>query len=334
MRSRLAQIAQMRRVAVRALAAYRLPAPRLRFVAHGENTTFRVRVAGPEGGEFLLRVHRPDRHGRGVDTVAAVSSELCWLEALRRDTALEVPEPVRTGDGALTVTVADEVPGPRVCSVLRWMDGRVEAGSPRPARFRRLGAAMARLHEHADQWTPPDGFTRIRWDADAFFGDSMIYGGVPAARCWELLPSPLRRRFEAVAETVRPVLSAVAAAPGGVGLIHADLHLETALFHRRGIQLIDFDDCGFGPRAYEFAVALWELRRRDDYGAFRQALLDGYDRRLPAGMEHLDDLIAAREVAFALWYVGTAQVNPAFQADLGETLAASQQFLDWLRGPT
>jgi hypothetical protein len=78
---------------------------------------------------------------------------------------------------------------------------------------------------------------------------------------------------------------------------------------------------------------LWELRRRDDYGAFREALLDGYRRPLPPGTEHLDDLIAAREVAFALWYVGTAQVNPAFQAGLGGTLAGSERLLDELRRP-
>jgi Ser/Thr protein kinase RdoA (MazF antagonist) len=143
----------------------------------------------------------------------------------------------------------------------------------------------------------------------------------------------LRVRFDDVAATVRPLLSTIAEAPGGVGLIHADLHLENALFHGPEIRLIDFDDCGFGPRAYELAVALWELRQPDDYGALREALFDGYDLPVPAGIEHLDDLIAAREVAFALWFIGTAQVNPSFQAHLDETLAGSARHLDRLRGP-
>ena len=167
---------------------------------------------------------------------------------------------------------------------------------------------MAELREHADGWTPPDGFIRIRWDAEAFFGDSMIYGGVSATRCWQLLPTLLRRRFEDVAATVRPVLAGIAGSSRGVGLIHADLHLENALFHEQEIRPIDFDDCGVGPRAYEFAVALWELRQRDDCGAFREALLDGYGRPLPPGIEHLDDLIAAREVAFA--HSGPASTSP------------------------
>ena len=46
------------------------------------------------------------------------------------------------------------------------------------------------------------------------------------------------------------------------------------------MKLIDFDDCGTGPRLYELAVALWELRDEEGYAAFRDALLDGY-RRAP-----------------------------------------------------
>ncbi len=41
---------------------------------------------------------------------------------------------------------------------------------------------MARLHDHADQWRIPPGFVRIRWDWETFFGDTMVYGGINAAR--------------------------------------------------------------------------------------------------------------------------------------------------------
>ena len=51
------QIARLRHLAVQALGAYPLVAPELRFVAHGEITTFRVDAmvaGGPD--RFLLRV--------------------------------------------------------------------------------------------------------------------------------------------------------------------------------------------------------------------------------------------------------------------------------------
>jgi hypothetical protein len=71
------RVGRMRRVAVRALHAYPLVDPELRFVADEENATFRVDATAPDGRDrFLLRVHRPARHGRNVDSAAAVGSEL------------------------------------------------------------------------------------------------------------------------------------------------------------------------------------------------------------------------------------------------------------------
>ena len=322
MLSRRSQIAQLRRLAREALDAYPLADPELRFIAHGENTTFRVDARAPGGRErFLLRVHRPARHGRNVDTAAAVGSELCWLAALRADTGLAVPEPFRTTGGNLTTIVTSrQVPQPRVCSVLRWMEGRIHAAAPRPVHLRRLGGVMAQLHEHAAGWRPPPGFVRIRWDWETFFGDTMVYGGLNAADVWDLLPGDLRRQFDRVASRMEHVMTRLGSAADSTGLIHADLHPGNALFWHDEVRVIDFDDCGFGYWLYDIAVALWELRHRHDYGQFRDALINGYTqhRPLPGDLTLLDDFIATRDVAFGLWFTGTAQANPAFRADLDE----------------
>jgi Ser/Thr protein kinase RdoA (MazF antagonist) len=331
------QIARMRQLAVRALDAYPLADPELRFVAHGENTTFRVDATASGGRDrFLLRVHRPARHGRHVDPAAAIRSELDWLTALRADTGLPVPEPFRAVDGNLTTAATSaNVPEPRVCSVLRWMDGRIHAAAPRPVHLRRLGSVMARLHDHAGQWRVPAGFMRIRWNWETFFGDTMVYGGVSAADAWDLLPDDLRRRFDRVAARMKRVLSQLGDGADQTGLIHADLHLGNALFWRDEVRVIDFDDCGFGYWLYDIAVALWELRHRDDYDQFRAALIEGYTRHRPlppGGLAHLDDFIAARDVAFGLWFAGTAQVNPAFRADIDEVMGNIGSSLDALLG--
>jgi Ser/Thr protein kinase RdoA (MazF antagonist) len=329
----------LRRVAVRALDAYPLAEPRLTFVAHGENTTFQV-IARVDGGtveRFLLRVHRPMRHGRFIDSGAAIAAELRWLTALRAQTDLSVPEPLRTRDGDLTTTAsAPGVRRPRVCSVLRWMDGRRYAGSPRPVYLHRLGGAMARLHNHADKWPRPEGFVRIQWDWETFFGDTMQYGGINAAQVWDLLPDDLRSRFDRVAVAARQAMTQLGDGPDAVGLIHADLHLDNALFAGDDVKLIDFDDCGIGYRMYDVAVALWELRHRADYEAFRTALIDGYTAQRPLPKDHIDFLdtfIAVREVAFGLWFVGTAQVNPVFHDRLPKVLAAIGRSLEVLQRP-
>jgi len=318
--SRRSQVARLRQVALAALAEFPIPEGRLTFVTHGENTTFRH--DGP-GGRHLVRVHRPQRHGRDADTGAAIASELAWLRAIRADTELEVPEPVETRDGKpmTTVTAAGET---RVVSVLRWMDGRIVEGSARPTHLYRIGVAMAALHRHADAWQPPAGFTRIRWDDEAFFGNVMIYGDVPAAECWDLLPAPLRARFERVAERMTPVM----AAAEDVGLIHADLHLGNVVFFGDSVRLIDFDDCGTGPRLYELAVALWEIRDEKGYEEYRDALLSGYATGREIDTSLVDDYIAVRQLAFDLWFTGTANVNPDFAKRVDEVHAWSLGMLD------
>lgn len=313
--SKRAQVARIRRTAVRALADFPVEEPRLTFIAHGENTTFRV--DSPDA-RYLMRVHRPNRHGPGVDSQVAVGSELDWLAALQADTELNVPTPTRTRSGQW-ITVAEGL----VCSLLGWQRGRMQSASPRSVHFRRLGGVLARLHDHAAGWTPPAGFVRMRWDWETFFGNTMEYGGVSAAGCWDLLPAPVRAQFDEIARRMRTVMTELGSGPDTFGLIHADLHLENALFDRGAVRLIDFDDCGFGYWLYDIAVPLWEYRGRPDHAEIRAALLAGYaeTRELP-DLTHLDAFIATRDVAFGLWFAGMAQVNPAFAADLDKVMTS------------
>jgi Ser/Thr protein kinase RdoA (MazF antagonist) len=316
-------------VATRALTSYDLKYASLEFIAHGENTTFRV--TGPDGARYLLRVHRPNRHGRAVDSRQAVQSELEWLAALRTDTTLAVPEPVRSITGELTTTeTTDDIDEPRVCSLLRWMDGRNHSRSARPIHLRRIGAVLAQLHNHADHWHVPDRFVRIRWDHAAYFGNTMVYGNVDAADVWTLLPLELRDVCARVADDVGAVMLTLGDGANVFGLVHADAHLDNVLFSGQQACLIDFDDCGFGYRIYDAAVALWELRHRSDYEEFQMAFVYGYTQHRPLPneqLEHLDLFIAAREVAFALWLVGMAQTRESFRAVLAAELAHIERSL-------
>ncbi|MBX3031175.1 MAG: phosphotransferase [Chloroflexi bacterium] len=318
--SRRSQVMRLRRVALEAVRQYPLPEGRLTFLAHGENTTFRF---DDTAGRALVRVHRPERHGRAADAGIAIASEIAWLRAIRTDTDLAVPEVLRASDQRVVVE-AEAAGVARMCSVLRWMDGRIHVDSARPVHLFRLGAAMAALHDHADAWTPPDWFRRIRWDHETFFGDVLVYGGIPAADCWDLLPAALRKRFGVVRDRMRDIMNA----EEDVGLIHADPHLGNAVFRGVQVQLIDFDDCGIGPRIYDLAVALWELRDADDHVRYRDALVEGYRSVRDIDVTHLDDYIALRQVAFQLWHSGTAQVDPVFAAESEHIERWSLRMLD------
>jgi hypothetical protein len=81
------------------LAAYGLEDARLTLLSHRYNTTFRVEVPG---GPYVLRISRPQ-----VQTAETIESEMAWLGALRRETDLGVPEPVRSRDGPHVVLAGD-----------------------------------------------------------------------------------------------------------------------------------------------------------------------------------------------------------------------------------
>ena len=84
------------------------------------------------------------------------------------------------------------------------------------------------------------------------------------------------------------------------------------------------------------------LSRHDWQAAFDAAgavLVDSPEREAERADMHaeaawwlgrLDTFIAAREVAFGLWFVGTAQVNPMFHANLDNELGAIRRSLDTL----
>ena len=205
------------------------------------------------------------------------------------------------------------------------------AGAPRPERLWKLGDAMGRMHLYASEWTPPEAFARPRWDWETFFGGAVLFGELSAESAQRLLPCGLRDHALRVSQRAWVVMEELGFAEDRFGLIHADLHLRNVLFWRDEIRIIDFDDLGYGHWLYDLAVALCELRFRDDYEALRSALIEGYVRQRPlltGELDYIDDFIAVRLVWFALWFTGHAQVNSAFRARLDNVHADVVRSLD------
>lgn len=292
-------------------------------IQYEQNATFRVDAPG---GRFLLRINRP-----GNRSEAEIESEMAWLAALRRDTELQVPEPVATSDGRLAVTVDDPgVPGPRTCALLRWIDGRFVNRRLTPRHLARMGANMAALQAHAAAWTPPPGFVRWRLDgltaearrASVTGPDGPTPARIPddrdAERAVDLVGSLLSADEARIAgravEAARWAFGELAALDGSQGLIHGDLHQENTLFTGDVAAAIDFDDCGWGFCLYDLAVPLSELTERRRFPALRAAMLDAYARTRPLPPDAdriIDALIAYRGLQLIAWILESRD-HPAF----------------------
>jgi Ser/Thr protein kinase RdoA (MazF antagonist) len=153
----------------RALALWGLAAMPVRFIAGRENRVYRVST--PQG-DFALRLKRP-----GYRSDAELLAELQWLEAMYA-AGVKVPRPQPALSGSLLETI-----GAQRVDMIGWLPGTPLGRSRAPLAladaprvFRKLGAAMADLHEACDSWVKPAGFERCAWDIEGLVGDAPVWG--------------------------------------------------------------------------------------------------------------------------------------------------------------
>lgn len=323
--SKRGQLQRLRQVGLTALAAYEVPEPRLVPLHHIENTTFRVLAADQQ--QYVLRIQRPDSHA------AAIRGEMAWLLALRRDTELAVPEPVPNRVGSfVTVAASDDMPEPRNCVLLRWLDGRFFDKKFTPNQLEQVGIFTAKLHEHAAHWQPPADFVRGRSDAITEKARRVLW---QPKRAGDFAPQPsdedvmrtialVKDLFSTkdaeviarVLQHIRTVFQQLGESKEVFGLIHADLHQANYLFQRGRACAIDFDDCGWGHYLFDLNVTLRELAHLPNYPSLRAALLAGYRSIRPLSADHeryLDIFFALRRIQLMIWVIESRD-HPAFRA--------------------
>lgn len=275
-----------------AAAEWGLCGAHLQFVAGRENQVYRVSDAS---GDYALRLKRP-----GYRTRIEIESELQWMAALDRAGIL-VPRPVLSLKGQLLEPVDGHL-----VDLLTWLPGqtlgaaRHESPAPDIHRlFCALGQQMARLHGASDAWVKPADFSRVRWDADGLLGEAPLWG-----RFWEhpRLSVADRRLFEDFRAVARRDLDRLQDRLD-FGLIHADLVRENVLLLGDRIGVLDFDDGGWGFRAFDLATTLLKFMDSPGYPVLREALLQGYLGVRAMDVGPLDLFLALRAVTYVGWVV-------------------------------
>jgi len=338
------QAERLGNLAKKALESYPFKQAQIQLITHGENTVFSVILPNSSledrednpycSDRFILRIHRAN-----YLSVEAIESELSWLHFLCHEAKLPVPEPISTADEKLwTLARSSEIPEPRVCSLTRWVKGRSLADERRASRlklenFEAIGRLMGKLHDQAENWSLPANFTRPRWDWNGLFGEGAGYSN-DGALVWELTPPPYRSLFEAVSEKVKKVMAFLGEEKEQFGLIHGDLWLGNLLVCGDEIRPIDFADCGFGYWGYDLARFLSDFSYSQNFSLYLDKVLSGYTqiRAFPEEqLTHLHTLIAAQQVALALWRIARSRDHLSFRStleeDLQETAEEVERFL-------
>lgn len=279
------------------LRAYGLKDAEITPAATNNNRVFKV-VAAQQS--YALRLHRPGHKRR-----AWIQSELIWLGDLRRDTALNVPEPVRTENGDWLVE-ADGV----FSSLLRWQDGDfLTSATISIEQVRAAGTFLGHLHRYATAYVPPPDFERPRLDAEGLFGENSPYNPGENARIFTAEQNAI---FAQVEDRVRKAMDALDQSANTFGLIHADFLLKNMLFNGDAVSAIDFDDCAWGYYVYDLAPLLLQFKSEPRYADLSAALWAGYTAARPqpeAFRAHLETFVAARVLASCRWLAGNLD-NP------------------------
>lgn len=300
------------------------PATKVSLLNISENATYRA--DDPEAdAPVILRVHRPSYHTR-----AEILSELSWIDALRSEQVAAIPAVLDLVEGG-RIACMEAAGETRDVVAFEFMEG----SKPAPTDdltdgFHQLGAISARLHAHVKTWTRPADFQRKTWSFDTTVGTTPHWGS------WWLgmgLTGEGLATLNRTCGVMKSRLGEFGTDADRFGLIHADLRLANLLVKGDRIGLIDFDDCGFGWYAFDFAAAISFFETDPAIPALKEAWCAGY--RTVADLHddveaELSTFIMLRRLQLTAWIASHSETPTAREMGTGftdDTLKIAERYL-------
>jgi Ser/Thr protein kinase RdoA (MazF antagonist) len=295
-------------VAERALAEYGLPeGSSLQLLNLSENATYAVTDSATDV-RTILRVHRQNYH-----LPHQIESELDWLDALRRDSEITVPEVLPASDGRRVVTLDVAGTQRHVVHFAMVPGAEPDEETVTVDDFHTLGQITASLHQHSHEWTKPSSFSRFAWDWPNCLGRQARWGQWRDAAGVGDAEHDILDRAQRLLDTR---LAEYGSAPERFGLIHADLRLANLLVDGSTITVIDFDDCGFGWFFYDFGTAVSFIEDDPALPQWQDSWVAGYRSRremTAADEDMLASFVLLRRLMLLAW-MGTHSHSKESQA--------------------
>lgn len=298
-----------------ALPAYGHPADApLRLLGLSENATYLVGTAVP----WVLRVHRPGYHD-----LDAIRSELSWMTALREQTEVVTPAliPARDGSEVVAATVAGAV---LHVDAVSYIPGCTAEDQPDAVGFDLLGRLTALMHNHVESWSPPQFFTRFRWDLETTVGPLGRWGD------WRATPNLTATDATDVGLAVARIIERLTEFGTGAdrfGLVHADLRMANLMVDPADptapITVIDFDDCGWSWHLADLGAVVSFIEDTPEAERIIADWLRGYQTVRPLPDDHLalvPTFVMLRRIMLSAWIGSHADADAAIP--LAPTFAA------------
>ena len=267
------------------------------------------RVVTRSGEQLCLRVGTPHSNTR-----ANMEVEVAWLDALARETDLDVVRPVRTRFGDLIVDELDpELGEERSCVLFSWIPGVPLASGSGTFGYRLLGRMLAALQQHGRDWLPPQVGQMRRWDRVFYYDSETNPEIITDPRYGHLFSAPRQRVIARATDLAMDVILR-SWAGGGTQVVHGDLHEWNVHVVGSRIFAFDFEDVMLARPAQDVAISLYSSRLKTSHHEIVKAFRRGYEEIAPwpvADEAQLAGFHAARQIMLMNYAARTLPLKEA-----------------------
>lgn len=246
----------------------------VRLLNLSENATFLGR--DPDAGrDIIIRVQRT-----GYSSKDAIRSELAWVKALHDSGTIITADPVQCVDGSYVADMETASGQKRMAVAFERLPGaEPKVGQDGLAYwFEKIGGLTAKMHAQSRAWKRPAWFTRRVWDWDGIIGENAFWGR------WQDSIGLTKQGHDAIARVlaiIKPILERYGTTPDRFGVIHADMRATNLLIDGSRLQVIDFDDMGFGWYLFDCGASLTFMEQDPSAPDLLAAWVKGYESVAP-----------------------------------------------------
>ncbi|MDH5446681.1 MAG: phosphotransferase, partial [Gammaproteobacteria bacterium] len=245
------------------------------------------------GQKYILRIYRNNWR-----TEEEILFELEWLVFLNSKTNL-VAKLIETKKGNLTVQI-DSPEGLRLASMFRYADGNAPENTISAKEAELLGETVSYIHEISDVFVPQ----RTRQVLDIPY---LLDGSLSDIKPY--LESDGLSYLCNLREQLNISMPKLDKASGIYGLCMGDVNPTN--FHidkNNKITVFDFDQCGYGYRAFEIGKFFSSIRNHNEKQEIQEAFLKGYQCIRPLSRIE-QEAIPIFEIISVIWVMAIQAVN-------------------------
>lgn len=242
-----------------------------KLICLSENATYMA--ADPVlGQEIIIRVQRNDYSSKD-----AIRSEMAWVKALYDEKIILTAKPIQLISGGYVAEAQTSSGEKRMMVAFEKLPGSEPnlKQNDLPHWFEVIGEITAKMHIHAKKWSRPDWFTRRVWDYDGIVGENAFWGDWHKDK--DLSESDLKTIGRTL-DSVKQIMDEYGINDENFGVIHSDCRATNLLVDGDKLQVIDFDDMGFGWYLFDFAASLSFMEQSKLAPELMKAWVKGYEK--------------------------------------------------------